>query len=359
MGLITKFQISNLIVTPDYRIIADSADDQDYAADITARIADRLLSLELSDESGLKSDALQLTLDDREHRIITPRKGVELRCYMGYRESGLFDMGIFVVDEVDISGPPAKMVIRAKAVALEDSGTVSGLTGKLKEERTRSWHGLTLGQIIQTIARESGYGTRIDSELAAVPVSHVDQTAESDMNFLTRIAYAFDAAFKVAGSNLLFLSRNATIEGLEKVLIHGPLSDQSASDTVLEWNLSSPERQEYGRVVATYYDQAAAEIVEVVAGSDGLIKTLGDPYPDFLRASRAANAELNRLRRAKNEGSLTVVGNPLLMAETIAVCDGFRPELNGEWLVDKAQHVIDDQGYRTSINFKSRGDTNG
>lgn len=346
-------------MTPDYKILADAADDQDYAADITARIRDRLLSLQITDESGLKSDAMAIVLDDRDHQIITPRKGVELRCYMGYKESGLFDMGLFVVDEVEIAGPPSKLTIRAKAVALEDSSTVSGITAKLKEERSRSWHGLTLGQIIRTIAGESGYGTKIDAELAAVPVPHVDQTAESDMNFLTRVAYAFDAVFKVAGSNLLFLPRNATIEGLEKVLIHGPLSDQATNDTALEWNLSSPERQEYGRVVATYYDQSAAEIVEVVAGSDGLIKTLSDPYPDFLRASRAANAELNRLQRAKNEGSLTVVGNPLLMAETVAALDGFRPELNGKWLVEKATHTIDDQGYVTNINFKSRGGGNG
>ena len=52
--------------------------------------------------------------------------------------------------------------------------------------------------------------------------------------------------------------------------------------------------------MATYYDQVAAEIVEVVAGSGGSVKILSEPYPDFLRASRAANAELNRLQRVVN-----------------------------------------------------------
>jgi phage protein D len=46
-------------MTPDFRIHADSQD-------ITERIQDRLLSLRVTDEAGIKSDTVELNLDDRD-----------------------------------------------------------------------------------------------------------------------------------------------------------------------------------------------------------------------------------------------------------------------------------------------------
>ena len=43
--------------------------------DITGVIASRLLTLTLTDEAGLKSDALDITLDDRDARIARPAPG--------------------------------------------------------------------------------------------------------------------------------------------------------------------------------------------------------------------------------------------------------------------------------------------
>jgi phage protein D len=340
---------------PTFRLFADAKGAKDYAAEVTARIMDRFMSLTLTDESGLKSDALEIVLDDRAPYIPTPRKGVELRLALGYAETGVMDMGLFVVDEVDLVGPPSRMVIRAKAVSLEDSETVSALTANLKTQRSRSWHGVTLGQIVATIAKEAGYSPKIDDELAGIQITHLDQTAESDMNFLSRVAVDFDALFKLAGSNLLFLRRDATSSEAARVLVHGPFSDQNTNDTASDWSLNLPEREAFGRVVATYHDQDAAELVEVVAGKDGPIKMLDDPRPDKRSASRAAVAELIRIRRAKGTGSVSVSGNPLLMAETVVLLEGFRADLNGEWLVEKATHTLDGDGYQTKVDFKVKG----
>jgi len=343
-------------VTPFYRILADAKDDRDHAAEITERIRDRLVSLTLTDESGLKSDALELILDDRDHAIATPRKGVELRCFLGYRETGVHPMGLYVVDEVDFTGPPARMAIRAKAVALEESETVSGLTDALKEERTRSWHGFTIGDILATIAEAAGYYPKIDAALAQVEIPHIDQTAESDMNFLSRLAVDYDALFKPAGSALLFLPRAATVDGVPRVLIRGPFSQAASNDTAHEWSLNLPERERYARVMATYHDHDAGELVEVVTGGEGPIKILEDPRPDERQAIRAAVAELQRIRRRKGSGSVTVSGNPLLMAEGVVRFEGFRPDFAGDWLVEKAVHTVDEQGYATTIDFRVKGE---
>jgi len=339
-------------VTPTFRILADAIEATDHAADITARVRQRLLSLAISDEAGLKADTLELVLDDRDDAIETPRKGVELRCWMGFKETGLFDMGLFVVDELEFNGPPAQLQISAKAVALEDSETVSGMTASLREERSRSWHETTLGSIVRTIAAEAGYSSKVDAELAAIAVPHVDQTAESDLNFLSRLAVDVDAVFKPAASSLLMLPRAATARDMPRVAIHGPRSQ--AADKALKWSFTLPEREAFGRVVATYQDLDEAELVEVVAGDEGPIRYLEEPRPSYAAAALAAAAELQRIRRKKATGRITVVGNPLLVAESIAQLEGFRPEFDGEWLIERAVHKLGRRGYQTVIDFKAQ-----
>ena len=55
-----------------------------------------LISLTITDEPGLKSDKLELIL--AEQSLELPKTGEYLRVSLGYKESGLFDMGTFVID---------------------------------------------------------------------------------------------------------------------------------------------------------------------------------------------------------------------------------------------------------------------
>lgn len=97
---------------PCFRIYADSRD-------ITAAVQDRFQELKITDEAGIKSDKLSLTLDDRRTAsgavAQLPRIGTRLAVAVGYRESSLTDMGSYLVDEIEISHPPATLRVGAKA----------------------------------------------------------------------------------------------------------------------------------------------------------------------------------------------------------------------------------------------------
>ncbi len=187
-------------MTPDYRIIADTRD-------VTQAIADRLLDLRLSDEAGEQADRLDLTLDDRDCAIALPRTGAELQVSLGYRERGLVDMGLWVVDEVELSGPPARLRVRARAANLSNSDTLKAHRNTLRQHRSQSWHDLTLGDLVATIAERNGYRPRVGEFLAPIHIPHLDQTDESDLHLLTRLARQYDAVAKPAGGYLLFVER--------------------------------------------------------------------------------------------------------------------------------------------------------
>ena len=92
---------------PTFLILADRTD-------ITRAVADRLLELVVTDEAGLSSDALRLTLDDRRRAdgaiAQLPKIGTVLEVSLSYAGRAWVAMGKFIVDEIEIRSPPATTV---------------------------------------------------------------------------------------------------------------------------------------------------------------------------------------------------------------------------------------------------------
>ena len=84
---------------PAFRIVA-------AGQDATASIADRLISLSITDEDGDKADRLEIGIDDRGGLVAIPDMEAELQVALGFRGMGLSDMGRFKVDKVSGSYQP-------------------------------------------------------------------------------------------------------------------------------------------------------------------------------------------------------------------------------------------------------------
>ena len=152
--------------------------------DISMLLEDRLLSLEISDEAGIVSDSFRMVLDDRDNVIAMPASDVTLQIWLGYEENLLYDMGSYTVDEVELSDAPQTVTI---------SGKSSNMVATLKSWKKRSWDKKlnpsgTLGGIIRTVALEHKLEAAIAKEFEDIKIDHLDQTYESDMNMLTRLA---------------------------------------------------------------------------------------------------------------------------------------------------------------------------
>ena len=139
-------------MTPQFRIVIEGQ------GDVTAQVRERLLSLRVRDEEGYRSDAVEIRLDDRGGETELPRRGVALEVELGYEESGRVSMGRYVVDAVELSGPPETLTVRATAADMR--------TGA-KQRKTRSWSEITIGDLVRTIARDHGLEARVASGLAA------------------------------------------------------------------------------------------------------------------------------------------------------------------------------------------------
>ncbi|MDO8933363.1 MAG: contractile injection system protein, VgrG/Pvc8 family [Rhodocyclaceae bacterium] len=226
--------------------------------DITADIADRLISLTLTDNPGFEADQLDIELDDSDGKLDLPPRGALIRLALGWSRDGLstlVDKGSYTVDDIAHSGAPDKLTVRARSADLR-----SGLT----TQRERSFHGKTLGDIVRTIADENALTPAISTALDAEVIDHVDQTNESSANLLTRLSRMFDAIAAVKSERLLFVhsGRGASASGtpFPPVLI-----ERGDGDSHL---FEISDRDSYTHVRATYNDIGKAEKGEVIWGKE-------------------------------------------------------------------------------------------
>ncbi len=327
-------------MTPDYSITANDAD-------ITAAVRERFISMTIIDESGETTDSLSLSLSDARHEIELPSMGAELRVSIGYKGSGLQDMGLWLVDEISLAMPPAVMDIHAEGATFSPSAQKSDA---LKESRTRPWDQKTIGDIVETIAQETEFTARVASEFASIEINHIDQSHESNMHFLTRLARQYGAIAKPAGGFLLFTRRGAAETASGQALTPVTVTPADCK----EWQITLAERDNYGTVEAYYHDykKAKREKVSTNSGVSGTVKAIKKTYPTKAEAEAAIKAKKRDLQQSHDSGSLVLPGNPIIIAGTPITLESFRSGPAGNWFADTVTHELTKGGYQTTVGLK-------
>lgn len=331
MGLITGIE-------PTYMVLANQAD-------ITATIASRFISLSLTDAVGVESDMLEITLADNEPLapIAIPETGAELQLFLGYDGINI-PMGLFICDEVELAGWPGEMTIRARAAVYDQS---NGGKSDLQTQKTRSWpEGTTLGAMVETIAGEHSLEPAVSESLASIALPHTDQVDESDINLLLRMAKKYDGIVKPGAGKLVLAKRgeSKSVSGQPLVPVLVNPSDCAS------WRMSISKRETAGMVVAYWHAVRNSKRHEVKVGSGEPVRRLRQYYPTEEMALAAARAELTRRQRGQETVALTVTGAPWIAAECPLTLLGFRPGVDGEWLISRVVHRLEkSSGYTCDI----------
>lgn len=313
--------------------------------DITPKVSPRLISLTLTEGRENTADQLDIELDDHDGQLAIPRKEAEIELHIGWLGQQLVDKGSFVVDEVEHSGAPDRITIRARAA---DMG------GEIRARKEKSWSNTTLGAVVADLAKNSQLTHKVAEQLAQIAISHITQTNESDMHFLTRLARQYDAVATVKKKHLLFMpitgSKNSKGEKLPTVRI------TRADGDAHRW--ASSARDAFDGVKAYWSDSVNGKRKTVVAGKKtGNVKTLKETYASESAALHAAKAELQRLERGSATLELTLaIGRPEVTAQSPVKVTGWKPEIDGDdWLVKEVTHTLNEGSGWTTKAAMERG----
>lgn len=322
--------------TPDYRITLAG---QRISPELNAR----LRSLTLTDRRGLEADQLDIELEDHDGRLELPPRGAELHLAIGWKGEPLIDRGTYIVDELEHTGAPDALTIRARSADLR-----ADLPGK----RSQSWEDIAVRDIIDTIAARHGLEPKVGTGLGGIRIGHIDQTDESDLHFLARLAERYDAIATIKAGNLLFVpageATTASGIAIPPVQLRRRLGDRHRYVTA--------DRNAYTGVLAYWNNTSHAKREEVIAGTDDNVKRLRPTYASEQDALDAARAEWKRLQRGSAEMSLDFAeGRPDLYPETPVWLIGWKPQIEATpWLITEVTHTLTDTAYTQAIQMEIR-----
>lgn len=163
---------------------------------VLTSLDDRLMSLTLTDNRGFEADRLELTIDDTDGLVVMPSRGAEISVAIGWANRPLVDKGVYTVDEITHQGPPDRLVITARSADFREDFNV---------KREYSWHDVTVGAVVSAIAGRYNLIPAVSASLKDVEIDHADQTSESDISFLTRMAEIIGAVATIKNGRLLFI----------------------------------------------------------------------------------------------------------------------------------------------------------
>lgn len=313
--------------------------------DITSRLGDRLISLKMIDVAGWRSDEASFTLDMRDGKLPVPPLGALLNVELGYEDVPGPLKGTFKVDALEVSGFPAKLEIIARA---------TDLLGQMKAPQSQTWHQRTIGSIVAEIAEKTNLIPAVSNELKDVLIPHIDQTAESFMHFLTRLARDYGAIFKVKDEKLVFVTAGTGISANGIAL---PAVGIRRRD-ILDYRYSGTGRNRFAGVKARWRNVPLnRDVVELagIEGEDKAVKELTFPFPTQGEARAAAEAALRKLQRREEKLELTVIGNPKARAMFPLAVTGLGLPVDGDdWLIQRADHSYSRSGYITRLTCEKK-----
>lgn len=308
----------------------------------------RLTSWERIDCSGVRSDQVMMVVDTAGQSGL-PQEGGRLRWFEGYDDK-LVDKGEFIITRISPKLFPPSVTIVATAAPFQANDNT-----RFKERRSRTFEGLTLGDLFRQVVKEHGFSPRVAPEFESIQIDHIDQVDETDSAFLTRLAREREAVAKPVNDLYVLAKRGQvkTITGqdLDPVTLGLP-SNNDPSDLArfINCKLDRPSRVRISGVRAKWTDSATGDEHEV---SEGIkpFKKLRQPYESEAAAKQACKDELIRVRREGSSVRMDLPGDPYLVAEgLLSLNESFPPEMAGNWSVDKVTARGDAKGgYRCSV----------
>ena len=298
-----------------------------------ALINQRLISWQHIDAAGIESDQLTLVLD-LEGLEGLPSLGGKVGLRMGYLESGMVDKGQFLVTRRTTTLFPFRVSLVATAApfsAADESG--------FQQRRSASHGPTTLGALFRELTARHGFSPRVDPALSLKKIEHIDQSNETDMGFVTRLANKYGAIAKPV-NELYVLARPGQVKSLSgKVLPDVKLSvtsnNRPGDHAFISATLDDSARGKSQGCKISWWD-AAAGLMRVVETGFAPFKTLRQSCQSAEEAQAVGEGEVRKMGREKLKVKISCPGNPDFSAEGLLLLDATWPDfMRGRWSIDK------------------------
>lgn len=298
---------------------------------ITADIANDILSFSHNDNASQSADDITITLKDNTGKWINdwfPQKGDKLTAVLviqNWNSEGTKEqlpLGTFIIDTPEYQLSPPQLNLKGISIPNNNNFTDTPVS--------KGWNKASLKGIIEQIAAK--YGLRVLYDTAINPqIERIDQNEISDMNFIAEIVQKYGLAYKVSEEQIIIYSQEeyeqkapvATIKRTGGAVISGSLKT-APTYTGVKVNFTPPK---------------TGKQVSYTFGSEGKIFALNQSATSQAEAEQLAKAKLRELNQEGMTVDLTLIGTLQIVAGVIIALEDFG-QFDGRYFVDKVNQSL-------------------
>ena len=258
----------------------------------------------------------------------------------------VLDCGQFELDTVNVSGPPAVVVLKATSLPF---------TSQIRQtEKTKAWEGYTLSGIANEMAGANGM-TCLYLSANDPYYERVEQYKTSDIAFLAQLCHDAGISLK-ASNNILVLFDQAEYEAKGAVFT---LKRGAGEYEKYKLDIGSAGTL-YSSCRVSYVDPSTGKCIEGVAKvedykADSKNNQQLEVTAKVANAAEAKTLAEKRLRlhnKYTRSATFTLPGNPSAAAGVTVMLEGWGG-WDGKYIIKQAVHTVDaGGGYTTQVKLR-------
>ncbi|MDC0535651.1 contractile injection system protein, VgrG/Pvc8 family [Francisellaceae bacterium] len=216
----------------------------------------------------------------------------------------------------------------------------------MQTQKSRSFDEISVGDLFKTIASEHGLIAKVAPSIASIQIEHIDQTSESNLAFLYRVARQYGGTLKPTYTRLLVLKA----DGQTAKETYLPTVELDIKE-ISKLDYTEHTTNQYKSVIAEYHDQDKGQTKEVRAGSGEPVFKLSNIYENGAAAQAIADNVLKGYKSSGSNMHITTIGNANIIAGVPIKINDLRIEIPNSWLVKTVVHTQTKQGYQSYLKL--------
>lgn len=304
---------------------------------ITEELKGHVKDWTYTDNLSGQIDDLQITLEDIDHKWLAewfPSKGdlIEAAIHKNNwkEQTVITKLGKFEVDEIEASGPPSEVII--KALSVPESSSLRG------EEKSSAWEKTTLKVVAGDIARRNNL--KLYYEASENPKKdRFEQESETDLAFLYRLCNDEGLCLKLSNNSIVILDE-ADYEAQPAVATINRVSAEDDEIKVIRWQAKSTLSGTYKSARLQYHDSKktiTASFTPPNPPKVGRTLVIKEQVESVAEGQRLCKKKLRQANKNATTVSLTITSKRHLDASMTVNLNDFG-KFDGKYIITQAVH---------------------
>ena len=292
-----------------------------------------ILSLSFNDSAGVKSDKVTLKVMPNFAKP-APSTKLEL-IFQTFKNDEM-------IEELNCGLFHVQTVTRTNNKALSITATGVEFNAVQKEKISHHYVDTKLSNIVDIVAGRLGHKVKFES--ADPQIKSLNQTNESDINFLERISKNYNVLFSIKNDFIYFVNKDD--EGLPVSKIDVSLCSSSS--------LKHSTKTYYKSCEASFHSIDEAKILKVTVGDGEPVIKIQNAYKDEDDAKLKAKAKLDSINKGTVKGSLSLKGVGVYAGTKVELFNTYEGEDDGVFSVESCSHSYSRNGsWTTNIELEN------